>query len=124
MLGTMGGRLLLLKFSAPLSMGTAPGAWAAWWSQGLGGSKESVPADRWAYLLLSSQPWPPASPSSFLLPPGLKLSVFEVRELRRAQPALYTVTILGNPSFCILKLKQGMGRSFSPVLFFLRGWWT
>lgn len=65
---------------------------------------------------MSSQPWHLASPSSFLLPPGLKLSVFEVRELRRAQPALHTVMVLGNPSFCVLTLKRGMGRRFSLFL--------
>lgn len=64
--------------------GNCPRGWAARWGQGLGESKESVPADRWAYLPLSSQPWPPASPSSFLLPLGLKLSVSGMRKLRRA----------------------------------------
>ena len=65
--------------------------------QGLGGSKESVPVDRWVYLALSSQPWLPASPRAFLLPHGLKLSVFDVRELRRAQTALHTVSCSPKP---------------------------
>lgn len=47
--------------------------------------------------MLSSQPWPPASPRAFLLPHGLKLSVFDVRELRRAQTALHTVSCPGKP---------------------------
>ena len=50
-----------------------------------------------SFPLYISQPWPPASPRAFLLPHGLKLSVFDVRELRRAQTALHTVSCSGKP---------------------------
>ena len=36
-------------------------------------------------------------PRALLLPHGLKLSVFDVRELRRAQTALHTVSCSGKP---------------------------
>lgn len=98
MLGTVGGLVASVSVLSTPFRGNFPRGWAAWWGQGLGGSKESVPVDRWVYLALSSQPWPPASPRAFLLPHGLKLSVFDVRELRRAQTALHTVSCSGKPS--------------------------
>lgn len=67
------GSVTLRRFSAAFCMGTAPGL-----GQQLGGAgreQRSVPADRWVYLPLSSQPWPPASSIFFLLPHGLKLSL-------------------------------------------------
>lgn len=97
MLGTVGGLVASVAVLSTPFRGNCPRGWAAWRGQGLGGSKESVPADRWVYLVLSSQPWPPASPRAFLLPHGLKLSVFDVRELRRAQTALHTVSCSGKP---------------------------
>lgn len=115
-----GGRLPPLKSSAPLSVGTASGM-GHLVGPGLGREQRKRPCRQVGVSAAVISALASCQPCSFLLCPRLKLSVFDVRELRRAQPALYTVTILGNASSYVLKLKQDIRKSFSLVF---RGWWT
>lgn len=99
-------------------MGTAPGAGQLGRARAWEGARKR-PCRQVGVSPTVISAWPPASPSSFLLPPGLQLSVFDVRELRRAWPALDTVTHPKKAFVLGPQAEAGVGRSFNP---FFRGW--